>query len=62
MGQLVVQQNEGHHPTNLLSLLEHPEQHLEALVGSRRGLLLLVVTLSTPETLSDRRVVKLYRP
>ena len=62
MGQLVVQQNEGLHPTNLLSLLEHPEQHLEALVGSRRGLLLLVVTLSAPETLSERRIVKLYRP
>ncbi len=62
MGQLVVQQNEGLHPTNLLSLLEHPEQYLEALVGSRRGLLLLVVTLSAPETLSERRVVKLYRP
>ena len=62
MGQLVVQQDEGLHPMNLLSLLEHPEQHLEALVGSRRGLLLLVVTLSAPETLSERRVVKLYRP
>ncbi|WP_297175910.1 lamin tail domain-containing protein [uncultured Porphyromonas sp.] len=62
MGRLVAQQDEGSHPSNLISLLEHPEPSLEGLLGVRRGLLLLVVTLSTPNISREQRTIKLYRP